>query len=173
MVSFFRGIERGGGMSKNKGGAPPKYKCKEEIEGLIENYFKECEGKPYLDDEGNAITDKDGKIVLTASKPPTVTGLALALGFNSRQGLLNYQGKQEFNYTITRAKAYIEEYAERRLFDRDGVNGAKFSLINNFKGWSDKPASTTDSMEDMLKNMANIVNVIKSPAPDRRLPEDE
>jgi hypothetical protein len=41
--------------------------------------------------------------------------------------------------TITRAKARVEEYTEQRLFDRDGVNGAKFSLINNFKGWRDKP----------------------------------
>ena len=38
--------------------------------------------------------------------------------------------------TITRAKTRIEEYAESRLFDRDGSNGAQFSLQNNFKGWN-------------------------------------
>ena len=37
--------------------------------------------------------------------------------------------------TVTRAKARCEEYAEARLYDRDGANGAKFSLGCNF-GWN-------------------------------------
>jgi hypothetical protein len=67
-----------------------------------------------------------------------MTGLALALGFNSRQALLNYQNKQEFNDTIVRAKAKVEQYAEERLFDKEGANGAKFSLANNFDGWRER-----------------------------------
>lgn len=130
--------------SKRSVGRPPKYTSKEEIEGLIEKYFEECEGKPLLDDKGNALTDKYGRPIIVGRKPPTVTGLALALGFTTRQGLLNYQGKKEFLDTITRAKSLVEKYTEERLFDRDGVQGAKFSLINNFKGWSEKPEPTAD-----------------------------
>ena len=37
------------------------------------------------------------------------------------------------------AKAQCEAYAEERLFDRDGTNGAQFSLRCNF-GWNEKPA---------------------------------
>lgn len=92
-----------------------------------------------MDDEGNVLTDKHGIPIIIRAHPPTVTGLALALGFTSRQALLNYQAKPKFVDTITRAKSRCEEYAESRLFDRDGANGAKFSLTNNFKGWSDKP----------------------------------
>ncbi len=44
-------------------------------------------------------------------------------------------------------KSRCEEYAERRLYDRDGVNGAKFSLANNFKGWRDKPEDKTEDPE--------------------------
>ena len=66
-----------------------------------------------------------------------MTGLALALGFASRQALLNYQGKKAFNDTITRAKSRCEEYAESRLYDRDGARGAQFSLEHNFK-WLDQ-----------------------------------
>ena len=40
---------------------------------------------------------------------------------------------KEFVDTITRAKARVEQYAEERLFDRDGSNGAQFSLRNNFR----------------------------------------
>lgn len=119
------------------GGRPPKYKSMEEIEDKIEQYFAICEGEPLLDDEGKQIVNKYGcPCWIKPPKPPTVTGLALALGFASRQALLNYQAKKEFNDTITRAKSRVEEYAESRLFDRDGSNGAQFSLRNNFKGWN-------------------------------------
>ena len=89
-------------------------------------------------------------------KPPAVTGLALALGFNTRKSLLEYQGKKEFVNTITRAKSRVEEYAESRLFDRDGSNGAQFSLRNNFKGWNidneQKPEIELLKLESKIKD---------------------
>ena len=45
----------------------------------------------------------------------------------------------EADTSFRRAKAQCEAYAEERLFDRDGTNGAQFSLRCNF-GWNDKPA---------------------------------
>ena len=119
-------------------GRPPKYKTSEEIQKKIDEYFEECKGKILEDPAGKPYLDKYGMPIIYDQHPPTVTGLALALGFCSRQALLNYQGKQEFNDTITRAKAYVERYAEERLFDKDGANGAKFSLANNFEGWKEK-----------------------------------
>ena len=80
------------------------------------------------------MLNRYGQPVMIGERPPTVTGLALALGFTTRTSLLNYQGKKEFMDTITRAKSMVEAYAEERLFDRDGSNGARFSLVNNFKG---------------------------------------
>lgn len=120
-------------------GMKPKYKTAAEMQEAIDAYFESCKGEPLMDDEGNVLTDKHGIPIIIRAHPPTVTGLALALGFTSRQALLNYQAKPKFVDTITRAKSRCEEYAESRLFDRDGANGAKFSLTNNFKGWSDKP----------------------------------
>jgi predicted ATPase len=46
--------------------------------------------------------------------------------------------------TITRAKATVEQYAEERLYDKDGANGAKFSLANNFEGWKEKQSIEAD-----------------------------
>lgn len=119
-------------------GRPPKYKTVAEMQEKIDAYFKECEGKILKDNDGNIVFDKFGQPIITGARPVTVTGLALALGFTSRQALLNYQAKPQFIDTITRAKSRIEQYAEERLFDRDGANGAKFSLANNFKGWNEK-----------------------------------
>lgn len=120
----------------NCGGRSLKYETAEEIQLVIDRYFDKCQGDLLKDEEGEPIYDKHGQPVIIG-KPPTVTGLALALGFTSRQALLNYQDRIEFFDTISIAKARIEEYTEARLFDRDGVNGAKFSLTNNFKGWKD------------------------------------
>ena len=136
-------------------GRPPKYKSVEEIEQKIEAYFKSCEGEPLKDRDGTVLTDKYGAPIIVGKRPPTVTGLALALGFASRQALLNYQGRKQFNDTITRAKTYVEQYAEERLFDREGVQGAKFSLVNNFKGWSEKPESESDA--ELLQKAAELL----------------
>lgn len=125
-------------MSENKVGCPPKYKTPEEMQTVIDAYFQECEGVYVRDEEGNIETDKYGDPITTKKRPLTITGLALALGFTTRQALLNYEGKPEFVDTIKRAKAKVEQYAEERLFDRDGCNGAKFNLSNNFSGWTEK-----------------------------------
>ena len=122
----------------NKVGSPPMYKTPEEMQKVIDKYFDDCDGAYITDNEGNLMTDKLGHPVKTKPRPYTITGLALALGFTSRQALLNYEGKSEFVDTVRKAKARVEQYAEERLFDRDGANGAKFNLSNNFKGWSEK-----------------------------------
>jgi len=119
-------------------GRPPAFTTAKDMQKIIDKYFKSCEGTVLKDKDDEVIYNKYGQPVIIGQKPPTVTGLALALGFNSRQSLLNYAEKEEFVDTITRAKMEIEEYAESRLYDKDGVNGAKFNLINNFRGWRDK-----------------------------------
>ena len=136
-------------------GRPPIYKTVNEIEGKIDAYFKECEGEILKDDNGKTVLNKFGNPVVINRKPPTVTGLALALGFTSRLDLLRYQGKEEFCNTITRAKSMVEQYAEERLFDRDGSNGAQFSLRNNFKGW-DADKKNDDSGAGKITIVNNI-----------------
>jgi len=123
---------------KHPGGRPPKYKTPEEMQIAIDEYFKSCEGLKALDDEGKAIFTKYGYLYEVEPKPPTMSGLAIALGFLDRCALLNYAEKDEFYSTIRAAKGKVEEYAETRLFDKDGANGAKFSLANNFKQWKEK-----------------------------------
>jgi hypothetical protein len=136
-------------------GKPPMYKTVDEIEEKIEKYFKDCKGYPLTDSKGKQMFNKFGSPVFIDVHPPTVTGLALALGFTSRQALLNYQAKPEFVDTITRAKARVEQYAEERLFDRDGSNGAQFSLRNNFKGW-DADKKNDDSGDGKITIVNNI-----------------
>ncbi|QNO18824.1 terminase small subunit [Caproicibacterium amylolyticum] len=136
-------------MSK-KVGCPPRYKTVEQMQKVINTYFEECKGTPLLDAKGEPVLNKFGYPIMLDRRPPTVTGLALALGFTSRQALLNYQAKPQFFDTVTRAKSRCEDYAESRLYDKDGSNGAQFSLRNNFKGWSEHPEvqQSTVTVED-------------------------
>ena len=87
--------------------------------------------------------------------------LALVLGLSSRQALLNYQGREEFNDTVTRAKARVEEYAESRLFDKDGSNGAKFSLANNFRDWIEKSDTTIRNPEGESLRIESVADADK------------
>lgn len=138
---------------EKKVGRPPKFKSVKSMQKKIDKYFKSCEGRILTNKEGEPLLDKHGRVVIVDEKPPTITGLALALGFNSRQSLINYEDKEEFVDTITRAKAKVEQYTEERLFDKDGANGAKFSLANNFKGWKEKQQIDTNvltKLEDLI-----------------------
>ena len=70
-------------------------------------------------------------------------------------GITPAHAGKRFVDTITRAKARVEQYAEERLFDRDGSNGAQFSLRNNFKGW-DVDKRNDDSGEGKITIVNNI-----------------
>lgn len=137
--------------SKPSVGRPPRYKSVEELQAKIDAYFTQCAGEPLLDANGDPVLYK-GVPVITGTHPPTVTGLAVALGFSGRQALLNYQAKKQFVDTITRAKARCEEYAEQRLYDRDGANGAQFSLRCNF-GWNDKAPPAEEGEVKILDDL--------------------
>ena len=149
-------------MVNGKAGRPPKYTSKEELEVLIEEYFKSCKGEVLKDGEGTPILNKWGQPIIINERPPTVTGLALALGFATRKSLLEYEGKKEFVNTIARAKSRVEQYAEERLFDRDGANGAKFSLANNFKGWSEKTdVKVSGSLETEKTKLDDLISQMR------------
>ena len=97
-------------------GRPPMFRTPEEMQVAIDKYFEGCDQKQW---------------------PYTVTGLALAMGFDNRQSLLDYSKKDEFTCTIKRAKARVQDYAERQLFIGKNQVGTIFALKNNF-GWQDK-----------------------------------
>lgn len=112
------------GTTKNKGvgqgvggGRPLAFKSVKELQDKIEDYFEMCEKK---------------------DKPFTMSGLAYALDV-SRYTLLNYGKKDKFFNTIQKARHRCMVYSEEQLYRTQGsVNGIKFAMINNFKGWDDK-----------------------------------
>jgi len=97
-------------------GRPRLYNSAEELEVLIDKYFKDC------------IKD---------NRPYTMSGLAYALGMD-RRTLINYSKEEEYFHTIKKAKDFVEQYVEEKLLTNSGVTtGVIFNLKNNFD-WKDK-----------------------------------
>lgn len=132
-----------------------KIKTADELKEKVDKYFNSCY-KPMLDKHGNPLVDKDGEIITYQFKPFTMSGLADSLDI-SRETLRQYQGKGQFKEIIEKAKRKCEVYAEERLFDKDGVNGAKFNLINNYEGWKEKQENVNinanTNYEDYIKRV--------------------
>jgi hypothetical protein len=64
----------------------------------------------------------------------TITGLALHLGFESRQSVYDYAERGEFSYIIKKAQLRVENFYEMALGD-EKCTGAIFALKN--MGWND------------------------------------
>ncbi len=101
-------------------GRPLKFETPEILDAAIDAYFASC-------------YDTEGKLI----KAITYSGLAIALG-TTRKTLLDYNGKDEFSDSVTRAKAKCEEFAESQLFIGKNPSGAQFALTNNYDGWANK-----------------------------------
>ena len=113
-------------------GRKPTFASAEEMQEKIDAYFESCEAKLLRDRNGNPVLNKNGEPIYVGGRPMTIQGLALALGFTSRQSLLNYKAKREFVDTVTRARLRVEQYTAEKVFDRDAQRGAQFTLAYGF-----------------------------------------
>lgn len=65
---------------------------------------------------------------------PTVSGLALAIGFKSRYELLNFEGNTKLSKAVKSALLKLESILESQLYRKETYSGAKTVLKSNF-GW--------------------------------------
>jgi len=98
------------GVFPNPNGQPLKFKTPEILQEKINEYFKKC------DEE---------------KRPYTISGLAYELEI-SRETLLDYQKKELYGDTVTRAKQKVMRYAEETLWNAKNPSGVIFSMKNNF-----------------------------------------
>lgn len=110
---------------REKVGRPRIWDKPEELQKTVDEYFK----------------DRD-----QSSLPYTITGLTLALGFENRQSLLDYQNTDKFGSIIRRAKTRVESYYEEAQHSGQVVAGIIFGLKANFK-WQDKVVTETQFLD--------------------------
>lgn len=143
---------------------------RDEFMKRVDEYFTVCKGEPLLDEQGFRVLDRFGNPAMINKKIPTVSGLALALGLKTRKKLIGYAKNGQFSDLAQIALTMLEEYAEMRLYDKNGQKGAVFSLCNSFDGWAqlDKDESSKEALEKLdtiiaetkKVAMANGANVI-------------
>lgn len=153
-----------GRLNPSQGGGK-RYLSPEHLQSMVNEYYESCMG-PMFDKWGNLVKDAQGALVKTQVRPFTLSGLALHLGVTT-QTLKRYrEGKLDtildemraetgdwltFSRVILRAKQTIEAYAEGRLYDRDGSNGARF-VLDCCYGWvSHKEQSDIDKAKKDAK----------------------
>ena len=100
------------------------YNKPEDLQKKVDKYFEDLPYKKV----------KQGKDVIEIPVP-TITGLALFLGFESRQSFYDYEKDERFSYIIKRARSFIERGYEEALHTGGGA-GAIFALKN--MGWTDR-----------------------------------
>lgn len=111
------------------------------------------------------MIDRLGKPVYVNGKIPTVTGLALHLGMRTRTALLNFAKNYpdlEMREVAEIALSMIEEYAEMRLYDKNGSKGAMFSLCNSFRNWT--ILDRDESSKEQLEKLDSLIESVKATA---------
>lgn len=103
----------------------PKYKTPESMQKKIMEYFD------------NPPTKEKRYGEMTIDLPViTISGLSKYLGFASRQSFYDYEKKDDFSYTIKRARLFVEVDYEESLRTGQNTAGDIFGLKN--LGWADK-----------------------------------
>jgi hypothetical protein len=127
-------------------GRPLTWDSVEALEKAVDGYFEYIKGEFHEEDEvietKSRKKGEDNKSITIKTKiwdrepePPTITGLSLYLGFESRQSFHDYKERPEFSYAIKRARLRIENEYEKMLY-RQSPTGSIFALKN--LGWVDK-----------------------------------
>src|SRR5689334_8951652 len=97
---------------KHAGGRPPIFDDPEALKAKVDEYFIWVLG------EKEKIPNEKGETEEVWKRAPrhvTVTGLALFLGFESRQSIYDYEERGEFSYIIKNARLRVEECYEQNL----------------------------------------------------------
>lgn len=137
-------------MSKRTGnpeGRPPKFKSEKQLQAKIDEYFTNCPDTRTL----TAFDKNSGEFVTYQLSTPTITGLALFLGFCDRRSFYEYEQKAEFTHAIKKARLKIENEYEKQLPNPNN-SGIIFALKN--LGWKDRT-----EQEIVNKNGLNITVV--------------
>ena len=147
-------------------GRPPLFENPEDLENKVLEYFEWIQGE-YEERQGERITEKkDGSIItetytywftIRERVTPSITGLAMFLGFESRQSMYDYLKKDGFSYSIKKALLKVENNYEMGLW-QEKPTGAIFALKN--MGWVDKTETKLSGDEDNPLRIVPITGMV-------------
>lgn len=147
----------------SEAGRPPLFNSPEEMQAKIDEYFQPVQVE-FNPDHFSGAYMAGTLPPLPKSNNVTITGLALYLGFESRQSFYDYEKKPEYSYIIKRARLRVENGYETALLNHKNPTGPIFALKN--MGWTDK-----QEIDQKTEHSGGIT--IKFEEPDLQHPEDK
>lgn len=158
-------------VNRSYRGMKPIFSSPEQLQVEIDQYFESCYG-PLIDWKKNELVyDKNGEVVQVQVEPFTVNGLAYWLGVPTEtldQITWGFQDDWDttdeeklYSAILKRAKQKIAMYSEKRLYDREGVVGAKFVLDHHFRAITNKEAAEIAAMNKNLEYKAQELEMKK------------
>ena len=126
----------------------------EHINHCIADYFKWIEGEhhteclPFKPTAKSPPEMRDQKIWDREPQPPTLSGMALHLGFDSLQAFEAYEKNGRFASILKRARLQIETEYEKMLHQQPAT-GAIFALKS--LGWLEKPTGEAPATDLSIK----------------------
>ncbi len=118
----------------------------------IDDYFEHIKGEYSNEPEIKSVkrtTPVMMKDWTRDPEPPTITGLAFFIGFNSRQAFEEYEQTDKFANILKRARLRIETTYEKKLH-QPSPYGAIFALKS--LGWNEKTGNETAG-DSLMGNM--------------------
>ena len=122
-----------------------KAKTLNELKIRVKDYF-ESRLAPVTDKNGIPLTDNNGEIIKKVALPYTLTGLALAVGCESREEMFSFEN-DAMNRFMKMSAMRVEEYAEEKLFSKEAFSGVKLFLSVNFDRWGGDTESGEEDYE--------------------------
>ncbi|HEY2583049.1 MAG TPA: terminase small subunit [Mucilaginibacter sp.] len=114
------------------------FKTSIELKERIDAYFDYIKGEPDLEHssviESKAKTGSKQNIWIREPEPATFTGLAIFLGFHSKEAFERYERNGRFASVLKQGRLRVEEAYEKRLLSSPA--GAIFVLKS--EGWNEK-----------------------------------
>lgn len=118
-----------------------------ELENLIDLYFTEIENKNLPEGKTRKADNKAPQTQESKSGPATISGLALYLGFSSREAFEKHETKGKFSEQLKRARLRIMADYEKKLHVTSST-GAIFALKS--MGWNERPEKPADETANTL-----------------------
>lgn len=154
-----------------------RYTDPKELQERVNAYFDSCFGVRYY--KGHPMYDIEGEPLIGQIEPFTLSGLARYLGI-CRNTLKNYELKSkaglippEYYEIIQDARMRVQEYAEKRLYDRDGSTGARFVLEAGFGWMTEKDRKELKQSKKRIKVTQEKLQLLKDAAASKTLDDKE
>lgn len=135
-----------------------KFKTAPQLLQLIDDYFIHIKGEYEYQQVKSSPGAAKLKTWIREPEPPTLSNLALYLGFNSMDQFKQYEKRAGLIKPFRYAKLRVEAAYEQQLFEKP--TGAIFALKN--AGWNDKPGTKHTGATKTLK--VEITNTGPVPA---------